>query len=71
MMQKIKEMARSAGFHDVRFAGHWNGYKVFEPIFSDGVIHYIGYPTFILRKGKTLRWTDDGEEGLEIARSLR
>ena len=66
MKKKIKEMARKYGFHDVEYAGKWHDCKVYEPIFTDGKVHYIGYPQYILNEDGILRWCSDWEESMSI-----
>lgn len=67
---EAKKMARKAGFHDVKRVGKWNGYEVFEPIFTDGNTHLIGFPQYILHKDGKLRWTENHEESLDIMVAL-
>lgn len=59
-------MAQEAGFDDVKPLGKWRSYEVAEAIFTDGEIHYIGYPQFILVKGGKLRWSKDADESIAI-----
>lgn len=47
-----------------------NGHKVYEPIYTDGKEHDIGYPQYILSKGNSLRWTKNWEESLNIMTTL-
>lgn len=49
-MKKILELARKNGFHSVKRLGMWQNHNVYEPIFTDNEIHYIGFPQFILVK---------------------
>ncbi len=70
VLLEVKTKARSAGYHDVKVIGKWNGYEVAEPIFSDGKIRYIGIPQFILVKGTEIRWTVDDEESVSIMKTL-
>ena len=48
MRKKIKKMTKENCFHDVNYIGMWNGHKVYEPIYTDGKEHDIGYPQYIL-----------------------
>lgn len=66
ILQKVKKMARNAGYHDAKAIGKWKGYEVAEPIFTDGVVHYIGIPMFILVKDGTMRWTVNWQESKAI-----
>lgn len=70
ILQEAKRMARTAGFHDVRIIGKWEDYEVAEPIFTDGKMHCIGFPQYILCKDGVLRWSKDNEEGLRIMDTL-
>lgn len=66
LTHKIKKMARQAGYHDIKPIGIWNGYKVFEPIYTDDFVRYQGYPQFLLAKGDTIRWSNDYTESIAI-----
>lgn len=67
---KIKKNSKINGFHDANYIGMWNGHKVYEPIYTDGKEHDIGYPQYILSKGNSLRWTKNWEESLDIMTTL-
>lgn len=68
--KKIKELTKENSFHDVNYIGMWNGHIVYEPIYTDGKEHDIGYPQYILSKGNSLRWTKNWEESLNIMTTL-
>lgn len=70
MKKKIKELARKSGFHSVRYAGKWHDCKVYEPIFTDGQEHCIGYPQYIIEENGKLRWTKDWKESLAVMDAL-
>ena len=70
MRKKIKELTKENCFDDVNYIGMWNGHKVYEPIYTDGTEHDIGYPQYILSKGNSLRWTKNWEESLDIMTTL-
>lgn len=70
MKKKIKELAKKYGFHDVKYAGKWKDCKVYEPIFTDGKEHCIGYPQYILCKEGELRWVKDWKESMSIMDAL-
>ena len=70
MRKKIKKMTKENCFHDVNYIGMWNRHKVYEPIYTDGKEHDIGYPQYILSKGNSLRWTKNWEESLDIMTTL-
>lgn len=63
---EAKKMAREAGFHDAKRVGKWKEYEVIEPFFTDGGTHFIGFPQYILCKGRVLRWAKGYEESLDI-----
>lgn len=69
-MQKATKMAIEDGFDDVKYIGHWKGYDVIDPFYSDGEVRYTGFPLFILVKGNKLRWTNSNEESVQIMKSL-
>ena len=68
--EKIKELARKSGFHSVRYAGKWHDCKVYEPIFTDGQEHCIGYHQYIIEETDELRWQNDWEESLAVMDAL-
>ncbi|MGN0238094.1 MAG: hypothetical protein ACI4AK_08455 [Lepagella sp.] len=55
--KKASEMAKASIYHDAEYLGTWNGYEVFEPVFDDDEVHYIGFPQFILCKDGKATWT--------------
>lgn len=61
MMKKIKALAKSYGFHDIKELGTMNEYKVYDPIFTDGKERMIGYPHFILVKGNEMKMVIDDD----------
>lgn len=69
MQKKIKQMAKKVGYDDVKYVGKWKKCKVYEPIFTDDEIHFIGFPQYILCENGSLRWTQ-GTEGLDIFADL-
>ena len=68
--KKIKELTKENCYQDVNYIGMWNGHEVYEPIYTDGKEHDIGYPQYILSKGNSLRWTKNWEESLDIMTTL-
>ena len=70
MKEKAKQMARKYGFHAVKYAGKWRDCKVYEPIFTDGETHCIGFPQYIINEGGILRWSKDWEESMDIMDEL-
>lgn len=44
----IKKFAVQQGFQDVKEIGNYKDYKVYQPCFTDGKKHVIGYPHYIL-----------------------
>lgn len=66
ILLKARKMTQEAGSDDVRPLGKWKGCDVTEAIFTDGEIHYIGYPQLILSKEGKLRWCKDSDESLVI-----
>jgi hypothetical protein len=67
---EAKKMAREAGYHDAKRVGTWKGYEVVEPIFTDGEMHFIGFPLYILLKDGKMRWTKDYNESLDVMDAL-
>jgi hypothetical protein len=65
-LKQAQKIARASIYDDAKYIGKWNGYEVYEPIFTDDKEHYIGFPQYILVKGETLRWTKDHTESIAI-----
>ena len=61
-------MAKEAGYHNAKYAGVWEGRYVYEPVFSDEEIHFIGIPQFMVVEGGQLRWTKTDDESSSIMR---
>lgn len=59
MIQKIKALAKSYGFHDIKKLGSMNEYEVYDLIFTDGIERMIGYPHFILVKENEIKMIID------------
>lgn len=59
-------MAQKSIYDNARYLGKWKGFEVYEPVFEDDEIHYIGTPVFILAKNGTIRWTAGMEESFAI-----
>lgn len=70
LMEEAKKIAREAGYHDMRQLKPWKGFEVLEPIYTDGIIRYEGYPQFLLVKDGKIRWTKDSEESLSIMENV-
>ena len=61
MIEKIKELAKSYGFHDVKKLGLMNDYEVYEPIFTDGKERMIGHPHYIFVKDNEIKMKIDND----------
>lgn len=56
----VNEYAKSKGYDRAEFRREWRGYKVFEPLWDDDEVHYVGYPYKIMVKdGKARMQTFD------------
>ena len=69
LKEKIIKMANSAGFDYVFLLEDWKEYDIYEPIFWDDKMHYIGKPHYILVTDKKIRWATD-EECFEIMNAI-
>ena len=47
-LKKAKNEARKEGYHDVKYIGNRAKSLLFEPIFTDSMMHYIGVPQIIV-----------------------
>ena len=68
--QKVKEFIRRSIYDGAEYAGEWNGYEVWRPVFADNEVHYIGFPQYILIKGDSVRWSQGTEESFDIMHAL-
>lgn len=68
---KARRMARESIYGEARYVLFWNGYFVFEPVFTDLKEHCVGIPEFILIKDGEARWTNDCDESFAIMKLLR
>lgn len=66
----VYKIIKGAGYDNAKFIGLWNGFEVYQPIYSNSEIHYIGYPHRILLKENTIRWTSN-REAIEILNTLK
>ena len=64
-LETAKKMAKEAGFHDVIQLPGWKGYRVAEPVFTDGEEHCTGPVQYLLAKEGKIRWATP-EESEEI-----
>lgn len=62
MLEKIIQLAKENGYDSAEYAGEWNGYSVYKPIFLDDEPHYIGIPEIILEKGGVIRFGTSDED---------
>jgi len=54
-MNAILKFAKEQGYNDIIYLNKWNGYDVYEPVFSLGEVAFVGPPLVILVKDKTIR----------------
>lgn len=68
MKNKIIDFAKLEGFDTAQRVENWRGYEIYEPLYNDGEVHYIGLPFFIMLKDdemrmstleETLAWIDE------------
>lgn len=69
-LENIKKFAQKSIYDTVEYIGKWNGYAVYEPGFNNDEPHFVGFPSFILVKGDSIRWTKDWEESSAIMSAL-
>ena len=65
---EIKEFAINQGFQDIKEIGKYKDYIVYQPFFTDGKKHIVGYPQYILVNGETIKLQVDIK--FEITKSL-
>lgn len=69
-LENIIKFAKNSIYDTAEYLGEWKGYAVYEPDFNDDNEHCIGFPSFILVKGDSIRWTKDWEESRAIMSAL-
>lgn len=69
-LENIVRFAKASIYDTAEYLGDWMGYKVYEPGFNDEEEHCVGFPSFILVKGDSIRWTKGWEESRAIMRAL-
>lgn len=69
-LEKIIKFAQTSIYDTADHIGEWKGYAVYEPGWNDDEEHCIGFPTFILVKGESIRWSEDWEESQAIMAAL-
>lgn len=65
-VENILKFAQKSIYDTVDYLGEWQGYAVYEPGVSDSEEHCTGFPSFILVKDDSIRWTLDWEESSAI-----
>lgn len=66
----IIKFAQTSIYDTAEYLGEWKGYAVYEPGFNDDEGHCTGFPSFILVKNNSIRWTKDWEESRAIMSAL-
>lgn len=69
-LENIIKFAQSSIYDTAKYIGKWNEYAVYEPGFNDDEPRFIGFPSFILVKGDSIRWTKGWEESRAIMSAL-
>lgn len=65
-LKRAIKMARQSVYDSAHFIGKWNGFRVYEPTFTDNEAHFIGFPQYILAKKNEMRWAEDDSESRTI-----
>lgn len=60
------KMAQKSIYESARYLGKWKGFDVYEPVFEDNEVHFVGTPEFILAKNGSMRWTTGIDEAFAI-----
>ena len=50
----IKAFAIQQGFQDIKPLGKYNDSDIYQPIFTDGKTHIVGFPQYILVKDEDI-----------------
>lgn len=60
-IDNVLNLIKDSIYDDVKYVGEWQGFELYEPIFNDDEVHYIGMPSYILKKGDVVRWNTINE----------
>ena len=52
--EKIKAFAIKQGFQDIKPLGKYNDSDIYQPIFTDGKKHIVGFPQYIMVKDENI-----------------
>lgn len=66
--ERIISIVKENGYDTARYVGVWNGYEVWTGDFTDGEVHEVGLPLFVLVKDGTYKLGYD--EWMEIMDEL-
>lgn len=53
--EDIKKFAIQHGFQDIKEIGKYKDFTVFQPLFTDGKKHIIGFPQYIFVKDEEIK----------------
>lgn len=60
----VIEFAKTQGYQTATYLGQWKTYEVYEPIFDEADVSFVGLPLVILVSGESIRMSA-AEESLE------
>lgn len=66
--EEIKTFVIKHGFQDAKEIGKYKEFTVYQPFFTDGKKHIVGYPQYILVNGKEIKLHVDMK--FEIAKAF-
>lgn len=64
-IETVKKFAKKQGYDSVKKGKPWNGFEVYEPLFSGKDTAFVGLPLVILVKGEKIRMST-ADEALRI-----
>ncbi|MCK9479196.1 MAG: hypothetical protein M0R40_06805 [Firmicutes bacterium] len=66
-LNEIIDFAKKQGYISAKSLGKWNGYDIYEPIYNEDGVSFIGVPLLILVQDKEIRMStvDEAFEHLD------
>jgi len=60
-IKKVVEFAQEHGYETAEPLGSWQGYDIYEPVYSKDEVSCIGLPLMIMVKGNEIRMSTTDE----------
>lgn len=67
--ERIIKFAKEHGYENIEYLGKWQDYDVYEPIFDEENVSFIGLPLVILVKNSIIRMSTAEEAVAQLNES--